>query len=70
MGDDFVTASDANEVECDYCAGKTEKLKHRCSQCHVAFYCGKDCQKGDWKRHRPLCLLIEAELKDADSKYS
>ena len=69
MGHNFVDASDANEAECDHC-GETEKLKHRCSQCHVAFYCGKDCQKGDRKRHRPLCLLIEAKYEDVDSKDS
>ena len=70
MGDDFVNESDANDVECDYCGKQTEKLENRCSQCHVAFYCGKDCQEKDWKRHRPLCLLMKAKLEDADSKDS
>ena len=28
----------------------------RCSSCHFAFYCSRECQKADWKlRHKAIC---------------
>lgn len=27
----------------------------RCSRCMFAYYCGRDCQVADWKRHRETC---------------
>ncbi|OWY95404.1 hypothetical protein PHMEG_00034597 [Phytophthora megakarya] len=27
----------------------------RCSRCKAQFYCGPDCQKKDWKLHKPGC---------------
>jgi hypothetical protein len=34
-------------------AGKPGLL--RCSQCELAFFCNKDCQKAGWKKHKPEC---------------
>jgi hypothetical protein len=31
------------------CQNLAEK---RCSQCRIAAYCSRECQKGDWKRHK------------------
>mmetsp|Transcript_22582 Transcript_22582/g.56480 ORF Transcript_22582/g.56480 Transcript_22582/m.56480 type:complete len:338 (-) Transcript_22582:120-1133(-) len=31
-----------------------EKLS-RCAQCQSAYYCSRECQKGDWKRHKMEC---------------
>jgi hypothetical protein len=39
---------------CNVCGETTEK---ECSQCHLVFYCGRDHQKRDWKRHKPICCL-------------
>lgn len=33
---------------------------HACSRCKCVFYCGKDCQRADWKRHKPLCQPLIA----------
>jgi hypothetical protein len=41
-------------LECDYCAEDMTKV-NRCSACHIACYCNRDCQKADWKRHKCLC---------------
>lgn len=30
----------------------------RCSRCHIAYYCSRDHQKLDWKRHKIECLPI------------
>ncbi|XP_015190605.1 PREDICTED: hypoxia-inducible factor prolyl hydroxylase isoform X2 [Polistes dominula] len=40
-------------VHCALCE-KTEKLL-RCSRCKSAFYCTKEHQKRDWKRHKEFC---------------
>ena len=31
-----------------------------CAQCHSAWYCGKACQRNDWKRHRKGCRAAVA----------
>ncbi|KAG8797176.1 hypothetical protein FRC16_009164 [Serendipita sp. 398] len=28
---------------------------HQCSRCHVTYYCGKEDQKKDWKKHKTTC---------------
>jgi hypothetical protein len=59
-GDDYsdVTMHHQHEqpelLECDYC-GQEIGRKEYCSQCMVAMYCNRDCQKKDWKRHKGLC---------------
>jgi len=39
--------------ECTVC-GATQNLK-RCSKCHVVYYCGREHQTQDWKRHKKEC---------------
>ncbi|TFY78236.1 hypothetical protein EWM64_g5778 [Hericium alpestre] len=28
---------------------------HRCKGCQIAVYCGRECQKADWERHKQVC---------------
>ena len=42
---------------CKHCerSEREEKLSD-CARCGLVFYCGKDCQRTDWKNHKPLCI--------------
>jgi hypothetical protein len=44
-------------VQPNTCAscGKTEKLR-KCSKCKAIYYCGEECQRADWRKHKGLCL--------------
>jgi len=53
------SADDERFQECDYC-GSTLGKQNRCSKCKMAMYCNGDCQKQDWKRHKPLCARYTA----------
>jgi hypothetical protein len=30
----------------------------KCSRCEKEFYCSKECQKSDWKRHKKVCVSV------------
>ncbi|KAH6903299.1 hypothetical protein BKA70DRAFT_1387755 [Coprinopsis sp. MPI-PUGE-AT-0042] len=49
--DSVITATDA----CGKCAKRGIKL-NRCSRCKTRAYCGVECQKADWKAHKPHCV--------------
>ncbi|KAI0315469.1 hypothetical protein OF83DRAFT_1284852 [Amylostereum chailletii] len=49
---------------CDGCGQHSPggvKLK-KCSACGLAHYCTKECQKGDWRRHKVICKRIKNSL--------
>ena len=41
-------------------------LLRKCTQCEVAYYCSKTCQRGHWKQHKPACIAtVAAKAQDA-----
>ncbi|XP_068532491.1 histone-lysine N-methyltransferase SMYD3 isoform X5 [Anas acuta] len=44
---------------CERCLRRNEHL-HRCSQCKVAKYCGKSCQKEAWLDHKQECKCLKS----------
>ena len=51
--------SDATGTNC-HCCGKDAGAESKCGGCKTVCYCGKNCQKDDWKVHKALCPLLKA----------
>lgn len=47
---------------CEALDYKDEGL-HACARCKCIFYCGKTCQRQDWKRHKALCKPVKTAKK-------
>lgn len=52
---------DVGSRTCEYCV-KLKTRPMRCSRCQQAFYCDKDCQRQDWKRHKQWCNKSKEEV--------
>lgn len=49
----------ASEIHgCGSCGKKTDSLS-QCGKCKDIKYCGKNCQRADWKRHKGCCRTPE-----------
>lgn len=52
------------ELGCDVCQLQG---KYRCINCKRTAYCGRECQKKDWSKHKKICVIpasiIGKELK-------
>ena len=47
---------------CAICEKYTRK---KCGQCLEAYYCGRQCQKLDWREHKLCCVsCVEMEIVD------
>lgn len=42
------------KYKCNLCA--MDKSDKTCGGCHVTYYCSKECQRNDWRRHRAQCF--------------
>uniref|UniRef100_A0A7S2GQV3 MYND-type domain-containing protein n=1 Tax=Helicotheca tamesis TaxID=374047 RepID=A0A7S2GQV3_9STRA len=48
---------------CLWCRNVAQDLL-RCNRCEVSFYCNRECQKKDWKRHKKWCSKTREEVKN------
>lgn len=48
-----------NKVTCANCGARNVKL-YVCNKCQFVRYCGRDCQKNDWKDHKKYCYTPDA----------
>ena len=53
-----------SEVKLCYCCKKSKTNLEKCTKCYTAQYCGKQCQKSDWKSHKKVCdrLLTDGSI--------
>ena len=53
-----------SEAKLCYCCKKSKMNLQKCCKCYTAQYCGKECQKNDWKSHKVVCsrLLSDASI--------
>ncbi|CAO4365279.1 unnamed protein product [Caenorhabditis nigoni] len=54
----FALASTQIKEYCNRCLTNTTRLK-KCAGCNEFFYCSQECQKMDWKIHKPECKSIQ-----------
>ena len=40
------------------CAVCGEEASKRCGRCRNEWYCGRECQVKQWKKHKPVCDLV------------
>ena len=45
------------------CGRCPNAAKHVCSGCKRVFYCGKKCQRDDWKLHRLVCCVFPLVMR-------
>lgn len=70
MDSGSASAPDTQQITaCQFCcttcgkeASPGDPLRH-CTRCSYARYCGKDCQKSDWDKHRQICDKLAYSIK-------
>lgn len=53
-----------DSTECSTCRKTQDQLPNllkRCGKCKFQWYCSRECQKSDWKRHKKVCGNTRAE---------
>ena len=61
-GKDKGTGKDKKDVRfCFHRACQKAHAPRTCKQCRLAFYCNRQCQHDDWRRHKPVCTAAVAE---------
>ena len=61
----YSMAEDLKKVDflmtCGFCSKREESAKQfqKCNRCKIVYYCGKSCQKSDWKIHKKNCKQEE-----------
>jgi hypothetical protein len=53
-----IFAADSHSRICANC--HEESPKKQCTRCKTTYYCGKECQKIDWKKHKASCVKSQA----------
>jgi hypothetical protein len=54
-------------IRCAFCAYLHQKHElKRCGRCRCVYYCGHNCQRGDWENHKTTCAKFK-KLTDARS---
>jgi len=49
-----------DDPKCEECG---DAATQRCSLCKLAWYCSRDCQLRQWKKHKPICKMFQESAK-------
>merc|ERR550519_1703543 len=71
--DDPLPLEECENGSCNVDETQLEGSMKKCSECQAP-YCSEDCQRADWKQHKPTCNLISARINsnsmtDKDKEY-
>jgi len=55
-------------TECHNIPTAHDRMK-ACSQCCLVWYCGKECQKNNWKYHKEFCKATKAVATECNASY-
>ena len=50
-----------DDPKCEECG---DPATQRCSKCKLAWYCSRDCQLRQWKKHKKLCSMFVEKMKN------
>ncbi len=59
-----MTSVQSRDNKCDVCSAPASQ---RCQQCKSSYYCSREHQLADWKKHKGRCKAIAADIARADS---
>lgn len=54
----------ASEKQCVVCGFISAQMNKACSKCEQVYYCGSDCQRQDWPKHKDLCMEYQSHNPD------
>ena len=54
-----------DDPKCEECG---KPATQRCTACKSAWYCQRDCQLRQWKKHKPICALLSQSVKEQNEK--
>jgi hypothetical protein len=46
----------------------SEEASSVCSRCQAVRYCSRECQRTDWKAHKPACTAAQPLASDGESQ--
>ncbi|KAK5709546.1 hypothetical protein LTR17_019700 [Elasticomyces elasticus] len=57
-GEDLTEYGDGVCGGCGAADGEKGKVLIQCAKCKARLYCGKDCQRGEWAKHKLVCRAV------------
>jgi hypothetical protein len=55
-------------VACAVCGALSPRVR-ACASCQSVAYCGRECQKSDWKAHKPRCKALRMDVASRGEQF-
>jgi hypothetical protein len=56
----FLKVECVTQAGCAAAGCTSEEASSVCSRCHAVRYCSRECQRADWKAHKPACAMAHS----------